>query len=135
MEFVIATLQYHTIKTLLTKRYEHGLITTLNFFPKSAFISCTMPVTFNDEPNQGTVYIDPAFCYDASTRLLGRDQHQNNVVEFSSNQPSRSGTPLSEYTRAYSRCGSPNNEAVNALPANIAEVDQACYEATAGISE
>ena len=92
-----------------------------------------MPVTFNDELNQGTVYVDPVFRYDTATRLLGRDQYQNKVVEFSSNQPSRSGTPLSEYTRAYSRCGSPNNEAVNALPANIAEVDQACYEKTTGL--
>jgi hypothetical protein len=93
-----------------------------------------MPVTFNDEPNQGTVYIDPAFRFDSSTRLLGRDQYQNNV-ELSSKQPSRSVTPLSEYKRAYSRSGSPDSEAVNVLPVNIADVDQACYETTAGITE
>jgi hypothetical protein len=99
-----------------------------------------MPVTFNDEPNHGTVYVDPAFRYDCSTRLLGREQYQNNV-DYSGSQhshsyakSSRTSTPLSEYKRAYSRSGSPDNKVGNRLPVNFSEVDQACYESTAGIN-
>ncbi len=97
-----------------------------------------MPVTFNDQPNQRTVYVDPAFRYDSSTRLLGRElQHQNNVEFYggqlsrSKNKSPRTVTPLSEYKRAFSRSGSPDNE-VNILPVNVAEVDQACYDTTTG---
>ncbi|CAB4033927.1 Hypothetical predicted protein, partial [Paramuricea clavata] len=100
-----------------------------------------MPVTFNDEPNHGTIYVDPAFRYDCSTRLLEREQCQNNV-DYSGSQhshcygkSSRTSTPLSEYKRAYSRSGSPDNKVGNRLPVNFGEVDQACYESTAGLQD
>lgn len=98
-----------------------------------------MPVTFDDEQNQAAVYIDPAFRYDTSARLLGREQYHKNVgfsgsqTSHSNGKSSRTSTPTSEYKRAYSRSGSPDNETDNMLPVNAAAIDQACYEAKAGI--
>ena len=92
-----------------------------------------MPVTFNDEQNQATVYIDPAFRYDTSPRLLGREQYHKNV-DFSGSQTSHSNgkgsrvsTPVSEYKLAYSRSGSPDINEIDSA------IDQACYETMAGI--
>ena len=102
-----------------------------------------MPVTFYDQQsNQGSAYVDPAFGYDSSPRLLTREQYQNNSdineessLQSSSCKTSRMGTPVSEYKRAYSRTGDVNtdNEGEN-IPVNMAEVDEACYEKTTGIN-
>ena len=99
-----------------------------------------MPVTFNDEQNQAAVYIDPAFRYDTSPRLLGREQYHKNVdfsgshSSHSNGKGSRTSTPTSEYKWAYSRSSSPDNETDNNIPpVNVVAIDQACYETKSGI--
>ena len=95
-----------------------------------------MPVTFKDEQNPKSVYVD------SSTRLLGREQFQDKAnADFTERQPSqacgrlsRIGTPLpAEYRRPYSRRSYAESEVDKALSINVARGDQACCDTTTGI--
>lgn len=100
-----------------------------------------MPVTFDDERSQGHNYVDPAVQCDTSTRLLGREKYENKegflnrLGSHSNGKFSSHGTALSEYKRAYSRCGSPDNELGNLVTVNTMDrVDHACHQETSGIT-
>ncbi|XP_028401216.1 spermatogenesis-associated protein 48-like [Dendronephthya gigantea] len=96
-----------------------------------------MPVTFYDQPNlaQGKVYVDPVFRYDSSARLLGREQYQDSPdkIRLATKTDSRVSTPVSEYNRAFARCGTPQDVVDNnAMSTNACEGDQAFHEMTTG---